>query len=126
MVYINLNNLKLKTFTEQDAEDYCLLNNLIPENIKILDLNFNKLKKISGIKLFKNLEILIVGYNKITNLSFLNNLNKLIYIDIDGLKLKSDQIKYINSCKKLKEIHTIKAFENRSVLNQLNKNIKIY
>ena len=27
---IILNNLKLKTFTEQDALDYCLLNNINP------------------------------------------------------------------------------------------------
>ena len=108
---IELRNLELKTFTEQDVLDYCLLNNLNPENIKILDLSFNKLKKISGIKLFKNLEILIVGYNKITNLSFLNNLNKLIYIDIDGLKLKSDQIKYIENSSSIKEILCSQEFK---------------
>ena len=120
---INLRNLELKTFTEQDVLDYCLLNNLIPENIKILDLSFNKLKKISGIKLFKNLEILIVGYNKITNLSFLNNLNKLIYIDIDGLKLKSDQIKYIENCHSIKEVLCSKEF-HQFLKNY--KNITVY
>ena len=73
MVYINLNNLKLKTFTEQDAEDYCLLNNLIPENIIELDLSVNELTDISGIKIFKNLKELLLYHNKITDISVIND-----------------------------------------------------
>ena len=53
---LNLSRLELKTFTEQDALDYCLLNNINPENIEILDLSWNKLTDISGIKLFKNIQ----------------------------------------------------------------------
>ena len=148
MNQIELDNLGLKTFTEQDALDYCLLNNINPDNIIVLYLNSNSLTDISGIKLFKNLKNLYLGNNKLTDISVLKTLKQLIVLNLSKneiknisviqylnnleiltlgwLKLKSDQIKYINSCKKLKEIHTIKAFENRSVLNQLNKNIKIY
>ena len=50
---IKLNNLELKTFTEQDAEDYCSINNLNYNNIIQLSLSFNKLTDISGIKIFK-------------------------------------------------------------------------
>jgi len=53
---INLKGLKLKTFTEQDALDYCQLNGTNPDNIKELDLRNNNLTDISGIKLFKNLK----------------------------------------------------------------------
>jgi len=48
MKEINLNNLKLKTFTEQDVKDYCLLNNINPDNIKTLLLSNNELTDISG------------------------------------------------------------------------------
>ena len=145
---INLNSLELKTFTEQDAVDYCQINNINFEEIIELSLKDNKLTDISGIKLFKNLKSLYLSNNKLTDISVLKTLKQLIVLNLSKneiknisviqylnnleiltlgwLKLKSNQIKYINSCKKLKEIHTIKAFENRSVLNQLNKNIKIY
>ena len=53
---INLNELELKTFTEQNVLDYCILNNLNPDNITRLYLYNNELTDISGIKLFKNLE----------------------------------------------------------------------
>ena len=53
---IDLSYLKIKTFTEQDALDYCLLNNINPEDIIILNLCDNKLTDITGIKLFKNLD----------------------------------------------------------------------
>ena len=55
---IILNELELKTFTEQDALDYCLLNNINPDKITILFLYNNKLTDISGIKLFKNIKTL--------------------------------------------------------------------
>jgi len=148
MNIIKLNKLQLKTFTEQDALDYCQINNLNPLEVIYLNLQDNELTDISGIKLFKNLKSLYLSNNKLTDISVLKNLKQLIILNLSKneiknisvvqylknleiltlgwLKLKSNQIKYINSCKKLKEIHTIKAFENRTVLNQLNKNIKIY
>ena len=45
-VIIFLRNLKLKTFTEQDAEDYCQINNINSDNITELYLNNNKLTDI--------------------------------------------------------------------------------
>jgi len=38
---MKLYDLKLKTFTEQDAIDYCFLNNINPEDIKQLNKNIN-------------------------------------------------------------------------------------
>jgi len=103
MNILNLKKLELKTFTEQDALDYCQLNNLIPDNIIIIYLNINKLTDISVVKIFKNLQQLFLGNNKIKDISVLQNLNNLKYLNINFLRLESDQIKYINSCKNLKE-----------------------
>ena len=43
---LNLSNLKLKTFTEQNALDYCLLNNLNINKINELNLSWNELTEI--------------------------------------------------------------------------------
>jgi len=144
---IYLNELKLKIFTEQNVLDYCQLNSINPDNIIQLDLNNNLLTDISGIKLFKNLETLYlfnneltdisvlkyltklkklnISYNRLTDISVLKNLNNLEILAIRNLKLKSDQIQYINSLKNLKELWYEKSFKNMSVLKQLNKNIII-
>ena len=123
---INLNDLQLKTFTEQNALDYCLLNNINSENITELYLWNNKLTDISEIKVFKNLEKLNLAYNKLTNISVIQYLNKLKLLDIRGLELESDQIQYINDLKNLNFLMCYKGFKDRSVLNQLNKKIKVY
>ena len=117
---LHLNSLELKTFTEQDAVDYCLLNNLIPEEILILFLYSNNLTDISGIKLFKNLERLSLQYNQIKDISAVKDLNKLEILDIRGLELKSDQIEYIKPLKNLKQLYCREGFKDMSVLNQLN------
>ena len=191
MNQIKLNELKLKAFTEQDVLDYCLLNNINPDNIIILDLSKNELTDISGIKLFKNTEELYLDYNKLTDISVLNNLknlktlcigknqikdiliiknlkfleflklnngeltdisvlkdlNKLenLYIgnndikdifilqylknlkrlSITDLELESDQIQYIELLKNLDMLLCKNGFKDMSVLNNLNKNIRI-
>ena len=147
MNIIELYNLQLKTFTEQDALDYCSINNINPNDITLLSLSFNKLTDIIGIKIFKNLEELYISYNNITNISNLKNLNNLkrLYLNnnkikdisiiqyfknleklnIGYLKLESDQIQYINSLNNLKTLQCINGFKDISVLNQLNKNLKI-
>ena len=168
-IKIFLDSLKLKTFTEQDAEDYCMLNSINPDKIIDLWLSHNKLTDISGIKLFKNLKYLYINDNKIKDISALKNLTELEMLDIKSnnikdisvvqsliqlkifhngyneikdisvlkylinieildikeLKLESDQIKYINSLKDLKQLYCQKGFKDMSVLNQLNKNIKM-
>ena len=148
MNQINLNNLELKTFTEQNILDYCLLNNINLDDIIILNLRNNKLKDISGIKLFKNLEILDLYNNLLTNISVLKDLNNLEFLDISNteiknisiiqnfinlkylniidLELKSDQIEYINSCKKLKELYCTEGFKNNFLKEKINKNIIKY
>ena len=124
---INLRNLELKTFTEQDVLDYCLLNNLISEEILILFLTSNSLTDISGIRLFKNLERLDLQYNQIKDISALKDLIKLEILDIRGLGLKSDQIEYIKPLKNLKQLYCREGFKDMSVLNQLNNtNLGIY
>ena len=60
---LQLSNLKLKTFTGQNAVDYCLLNNINSNDITELDLGFNELTDISGIKIFKNLTDLHIDNN---------------------------------------------------------------
>ena len=144
---INLPNLELKTFTEQDASDYCQINNLNPDDIIIIYLNNNELTDISGIKLFKNIKdlhidnneltdisgikfldnlgFLSLNNNKITDISVLQYLNNLKYLFLDNLELDSNQINYINNLKNLKCLSIGKGFKDISILNQLNKNIKI-
>jgi len=43
---MNLSNLELKTFTEQNVLDYCLLNNINPDKIIDLWLSHNELTDI--------------------------------------------------------------------------------
>ena len=124
---LHLSNLQLKTFIEQDVLDYCLLNNLISEEILILFLTSNSLTDISGIRLFKNLERLDLQYNQIKDISALKDLIKLEILDIRGLGLKSDQIEYIKPLKNLKQLYCREGFKDMSVLNQLNNtNLGIY
>ena len=99
---LQLNNLKLKTFTEQDALDYCLLNNINPNNIIELYLQDNKLTDISGIKIFKNLEILFLSNNRIKDISIIQYLNNLKTLWIDGNKIKDILIlRNLNNFKEL-------------------------
>jgi len=146
---INLRGLELKVFIEQDALDYCQLNDINLSDITELDLSWNKLTDISGIKLFKNLKYLDLDNNELTDIfvlkdlnfleflglsnnnikdiSIVKNLTNLKALNINDLKLRSNQIQYINSCKNLKElICNYNGFKNKSVLKQLNKNINYY
>ena len=126
MKEILLTSLELKTFTEQNASDYCQINNINPDNITVLDLFNNELTDISGIKLFKNLKELYINYNKIKDISVIKNLTGLEYLNITNLKLESDQIKYIQYLNNLEELWCNKGFKDMSVINKLNKNIEIY
>ena len=120
---INLNNLELKIFTEQDALDYCQINNINPDNITELYLQNNRLIDISGIKLFKNIEALYLEYNKLTDISVLNNLNKL-----ETLLISNNQIKDISVLKDLKNLEILNISNNQikdiSVIQYL-KNLQI-
>ena len=126
MKEIYLNNLELKTFTEHDASDYCQINNINPDDIILLDLSDNELTDISGLKLFKNLEILYLWNNYITDISVIKNLTNLEYLNISDLELESDQIQYIKSLNNLKELICYNGFKDRTVVNQFNKNIKLF
>ena len=116
MNYINLSNLQLKTFTEQDASDYCQLNSINHDKIIKLMLDNNKLTDISGVKLFKNLRQLYLNNNKIKDISVLKDLNSLKILSIINLELESDQIQYIKSLKKLKELYPYKGFKDMTAL----------
>ena len=120
---MDLTYLKLKTFTEQDTLDYCLLNNINPDKIIDLWLSHNLLTDISGIKLFKNLKRLYMNNNKIKDISVIQYLKNLEILYIHNLKLKSDQIEYINSLKNLRNLWCYNGFKDMSVLDKLNKNI---
>ena len=121
---INLRFIQLKTFTEQDAEDYCQINNINPDNITQLYLYNNELTDISGIKIFKNLEVLDLDYNQIKDISVLKSLNNIKELSISELELKSNQIKYINSLKKLRNLYCNHGFENIDDLFKLNSSIE--
>ena len=145
MNILNLNNLKLKTFTEQNAEDYCLLNNINPLNIIELYLSSNELTDISGIKLFKNLKELYLSNNKLTDISGVNlfknlerldisdnhitdiklyNLTKLKVLDISGNKIKD--ISFINNLSKLGVLYIINSELESNQIQYINnlKNLK--
>ena len=123
---IFLNNLELKTFTEQDALDYCQINNIDPLNITELLLGDNKLTDISGIKIFKNLENLSIKENLIKNISDIKYLNNLETLQINGLELESDQFKYIQSLNNLKILFCKNGFKDMNILKQLDIFIKVY
>jgi len=116
---INLNNLELKTFTEQDALDYCQLNSINPEDITELYLNDNELTDISGVKLFKNLKELYLNYNKLKNILVLKDLNKL-----ERLNLNNNKITDILILKNLNKLETLYLSYNEltdiSVIQYLN------
>jgi len=83
------------------------------------------LTDISYIKYLNSLKSLIINNNQITDISVIQYLINLKDLSISNLRLKSDQIEYINKCKNLKELSCRNGFKDMSVLNQLNKNIKI-
>jgi len=126
MKEILLTSLELKTFTEQNASDYCQINNINPDNITVLDLFNNELTDISGIKLFKNLKELYLHYNKIKDISVIKHLKKLELLNIRELNLESNQIKYIQYLNNLEELWCSKGFKDMNITDKLNKNIEIY
>jgi len=122
---IHLNGLNLKVFTEQDAVDYCSLNNINSDDIIILNLWNNELTDISGIKLFKNLEILYLNYNNIKSIKSLKNLTKLQQLYLDNNKLNNiSVIKNLNNLEylyignnEIKDISVIKDLNNLMILD---------
>ena len=128
MKEIKLNNLNLKTLTEQDILDYCQLNNINSDNIIILNLQDSEFTDISGIKLFKNLETLFIGYNKIKDISVIKDLINLKILGIEDLNLNSSQINHINSCKNLKKLYCYNGFKDMFILQKIKiliQNIKL-
>ena len=130
---IDLNRLKLKTFTEQDVLDYCQINNIDPDDIIKLYLSDNELTDISGIKLFKNLKILYLDSNNISDISVLKDLNNLIELyltnnnisDISALKnLNNLKELYLNNNNKIKNISVIKSLNKLNILSLNNNKIK--
>ena len=116
--FINLTNLELKVFTEQNASDYCQINNINQSHILRLDLGYNQLTDISGIKLFKNLEYL--HFNKIKNISVLKYL-----VNLKELNIGDNEIKDIRVLKNLINLKWLYINNNKvsdiSVLKYLNK-----
>jgi len=125
---INLTSLELKTFTEQDALDYCQLNNINPLDINELDLSWNKLTDVSGIKLFKNLEELyLYNNNKIKNISILKNLIKLKILSIVNCSINNITVlKYLNKLERIdlskNEIKDISIIQYLTKLEYLDIN----
>ena len=83
MKNIILKGLELKTFTKQDALDYCSINNINPLEVNLLKFVNNELTDISGIKLFKNLKKLQLYNNMLKDISVVSNLINLEYLDIN-------------------------------------------
>ena len=121
MDQIKLYNLELKTFTEQDALDYCFLNNINPDNITALNFYVNQLTDISGIKLFKNLKKLGLQNNKLTDINVLKYLTELeeLYLTTN---LKITDISCLSSLKKLKVLYLNNTkIKDISVIQNLTK-----
>ena len=122
---LDLRLLDIKTLTEQDVLDYCQLNSININKITYLDLGYNELTDISGIKLFKNLKTLYLecNKNKLKDISVIQYLNKLKKLSIINLNLESDQIKYL---KNIKILYCREGFKDMTVLKQLNNIQKYY
>ena len=119
---IRLTDLHLKTFTEQDASDYCLLNNININLVEELHLNYNELTDISGIKLFENLEELYLNNNKLTDISIISIIKNLS--NIKEFHLADNQIINISSFKYLTKLKYLDLNKNKitdiSVIQYLN------
>ena len=122
---LDLRLLDIKTLNEQDILDYCQLNSIDINKITYLDLGYNELTDISGIKLFKNLKILNLdcNKNKLKDISVIQNLNKLKELSIINLNLESDQILYI---KNIKILYCREGFKDMNILKKLNNIQKNY
>ena len=122
---LDLSDLELKTFTEQDVEDYCQINNINPDDITVLDLFNNELIDISGIKLFKNLKELCLNNNKLTDIFVIKHLKNL-----EKLYLLNNKIKDISGLKDLTKLERLNLNNNEikdiSVLKDLNNLESLY
>ena len=129
--FINLTNLELKVFTEQNASDYCQINNINQSHIFRLDLGYNRLTDISGIKLFKNLQILSLEKNSLTDISILKDLNNIKILYLGDNKIKDiSVIQYLNEIKilflsdnEIKDISVLKNLNNLEILDLENNEI---
>ena len=119
----DLNNIKDLDLSNNKITDISVIKNL--KNLMILNISNNEIEDISVLKNLKKLKKLILYNNQITDISVIKNLNNLEFLDIDYLKLESDQIKYINSLNNLKELWCNKGFKDMSVLDKLNDNIRV-
>ena len=96
------------------------------KNLEYLNIEYNKITDIIILKNLKKLEILYLQNNQITDISVIKYLTELQSLSITNLELKSDQIQYIKSLKKLKTLWCYNGFKDMSVLDQINKNIEKY
>ena len=124
---ISLIGLNIKIFTEQDALDYCQINNLNPNDLICLNISNNSLKDISGIRIFKNLQQLYINNNYLSDISAVQYLTELNEFFIENLLLNSNQIQYINKCKSLRFLFCRRGFSDdmNKIKKLLNKNIII-
>ena len=108
MKQLQLSNLKLKTFTEQDVLDYCKLNDINIDNITILYLDDNLLTDISGVILFKNLKELYLWNNRLKDISVLKDL-----INLEILSLNQNNIENLSVLKKLNKLKELRIGDNK-------------
>ena len=119
MKNIILKGLELKTFTKQDALDYCSINNINPLEVNLLKFVNNELTDISGIKLFKNLKKLQLYNNMLKDISVVSNLINLEYLDIN-----QNMVKNLNNIKNLNKLKILcigfNPLDDISVIQYLN------
>ena len=118
---LELNELELKIFTEQNALDYCQINNINPDDITELDLHSNILTDISGVKLFKNLKELNLSYNReLTDISVIQYLKNLKELNLHNNKIKN--ISVLKNLIKLKILDiSSNPIKNISVIQYLTE-----
>ena len=72
---------------------------LLPQNIKLINVEKNKLKNASGIGLLDNVETIFAGSNKLTSINWLANKDKLRYLTLDNNDL--EDISPLSNCTNL-------------------------
>ena len=94
---------------------------LLPKNIKLINVEKNNLKNASGIGLLDNVETIFAGSNKLTSIDWLANKDKLRYLTLDNNDL--EDISPLSNCNNL--VHLNLARNNISDVSPLNNKINL-
>lgn len=86
-----------------------------------LKLWYNKLKDVSALQQLKWLISLELQHNELASLLWLENLDKLERVKFEFNKLKEEQLKYLDKLKYIKEVSWWYNYFKEEILNNLKK-----